>query len=68
MSYDELKTGDLAITANGVHVVVYVGNGKWIQADPGIGLVATLDGRTDENSWFDSAVNIFRWKVLAESD
>lgn len=65
MPYDYLLPGDLAITANGIHVLAYAGDGKWIQADPGIGAVATQDGRTSENGWFDSKVTTHRWNLLA---
>jgi hypothetical protein len=59
-----LQPGDLAITTNGIHLIVYAGEGKWIQADPGIGHVATLDGRTADNLWFLSPVTMHRWSVL----
>ncbi len=65
MDYGDLAPGDLAVTTNGVHVLAYVGGGKWIQADPGIGAVATLDGRTDDNGWFRVPVTVRRWKLLA---
>ncbi len=48
----------LPSTTNGVHVLAYLGNGKWIQADPGIGAVATLVGRTDDNGWFRAPVTV----------
>lgn len=64
MSYDGLKPGDLAVTANGIHVIVYIGDDNWIQADPGIGSVATLNGRTSDNSWFKVPVTLHRWKIL----
>lgn len=64
MDYAGLVPGDLAITTNGVHVLAYAGGGKWIQADPGIGAVATLDGRTADNRWFRMPVTIHRWRVL----
>jgi hypothetical protein len=67
MSYDRLMPGDLAVTRDGVHILAYVGDGKWIQADPGIGAVATLDGRTDNNLWFRTPVKTHRWKLLASS-
>lgn len=60
-----LLPGDLAVTTNGVHIIAYVGNGKWIQADPGIGSVVTLDGRTAENGWFVAPVTTHRWQLLA---
>lgn len=66
MSYDELKPGDLAVTDSGVHTLVYLGDGQWIQADPGIGHVATLDGREDPNAWFKQPVSMHRWRELAE--
>ena len=64
MDYANLSPGDLAVTDNGVHVMVYLGDGKWIQADPGIGAVATLDGRTADNGWFHVPVTTHRWRVL----
>lgn len=61
MSYDKLIPGDLAVTQNGIHVVVYLGDGKWIQADPGAGKVITLDGRDGDNAWFDTPISMHRW-------
>ncbi|MDX1680323.1 MAG: NlpC/P60 family protein [Akkermansiaceae bacterium] len=64
MSYDPLVPGDLAVTENGIHVLAYVGAGKWIQADPGVGAVVTLDGRSADNGWFRTPVRVYRWRVL----
>ena len=60
----QIQPGDLAITTNGIHLIVYAGEGKWIQADPGIGHVATLDSRTADNLWFLSPVTMHRWSLL----
>lgn len=65
MDYTALLPGDLAVTTSGVHILAYAGDGRWIQADPGIGAVATLDGRTDDNRWFDTPVTTHRWQILA---
>lgn len=65
IEYAGLLPGDLAVTTNGVHILAYSGDGRWIQADPGIGTVATLDGRTDDNVWFRTPVTTHRWRVLA---
>lgn len=59
-----LQPGDLAVTTNGIHLIVYAGEGKWIQADPAIGHVATLDGHTADNFWFQSPVTMHRWIFL----
>lgn len=67
MDYTGLVPGDLAVTTSGVHILAYAGNGKWIQADPSIGAVATLDGRTAANGWFRVPVTTHRWQLLAQS-
>jgi hypothetical protein len=67
MDYGALIPGDLAVTANGVHILAYAGDGKCIQADPGIGAVATLDGRTADNGWFRIPVTTHRWQLLTQN-
>ena len=64
MDYSGLMPGDLAVTTSGVHILAYLGNDQWIQADPGIGVVAILNGRSDMNRWFDVPVTTHRWSVL----
>lgn len=64
MDYSALQPGDLAVTEGGAHVMVFLGGEQWIQADPGIGHVATLNGRRDHNSWFQHAVTLHRWSVF----
>lgn len=61
-----LQPGDLAVTLSGIHVLVYAGSGLWIQADPVIGHVATLPGRSGSNSYFDTRVRPYRWRLLAD--
>jgi hypothetical protein len=68
MSYDNLIPGDLAVTQDGIHILAYLGDGLWIQADPGIGAVATLPGRTEDNNWFDTPVTTHRWQLLEKND
>lgn len=63
MSYDDLLAGDLAVTTSGIHVLAYIGEGQWIQADPGIGSVIILDGRTAKNGWFNTEVTMHRWNL-----
>ncbi len=66
MDYSSLVPGDLAVTTCGVHVLVYFGNGQWIQAEPNIGAVVTLDGRTVENVWFSTPITMHRWTILSQ--
>ena len=59
-----LIQGDLAITDDGVHCLVYVGEQKWVQADPSAGKVieVSADG---ENYWLKHAVEFVRWRVFS---
>lgn len=59
-----LEPGDLAVTTNGRHVLAYLGDGYWIQADPGLGKVATLHGTRDKNRWFETPITTHRWTIL----
>ena len=64
MDYEGLQPGDLAITTTGVHVLCYLGEDRWIQAEPEIRKVIILNGRTDENLWFDVPVKMYRWQMF----
>ena len=64
VDYSLIQPGDLAITADGVHVIVYLGDEKWIQADPSQGKVVIENPQTTKSSWFDIKVNMVRWKKL----
>ena len=58
-----LRPGDLAVTADGVHVMAYLGSGTWIEADPDAHKVIEVVLPTD-NQWFKSPVVFVRWKWL----
>lgn len=64
LDFDALSAGDLAVTGDGRHVMVYFGAGKWIQADPGPWKVAIGNSHTDPNPWFDTYVTLHRWTLL----
>lgn len=59
-----LSPGDLAVTAGGLHVMVYLGDGKWIQADPRPSRVTIGQPEVDPNPWFSMKVTMHRWTVL----
>lgn len=58
-----LKTGDIAITADGVHAFAYLGNHTWIEADPDQQKVIE-EKIPSKNSWFQRPVVFMRWKWL----
>ena len=60
----ELKTGDLAVTTDGGHVMAYLGSQTWIEADPSAHKVIEVVLPT-ENQWFKTPVVFVRWKWLA---
>jgi len=61
-----LRPGDLAVTTSGIHVLAYLGNQEWIQAEPGVMKVITLTV-PDENGWMKQPVHIMRWTKIKES-
>ncbi|MGD1935992.1 MAG: NlpC/P60 family protein [Cyanophyceae cyanobacterium] len=64
MPYEGLNPGDFAVTGDRQHLIVYLGNDQWIQADPGTGRVLTLHGYQGDNPWFHSPVTMHRWAIL----
>lgn len=66
IDYQDIRPGDLAITNSGVHVLVYLGENLWIQADPREHKVIVNDGRIDSNVWLSTPVTIFKWSILTD--
>ncbi len=60
----QVQPGDLAVTGTGVHCLVYLGEGQWIQADPAANKVLTQHGQRDQNPWFSKLVTLHRWTLL----
>jgi hypothetical protein len=59
--------GDLAVTADGIHVMAYLGSSRWVEADPFARKVIELVSSTD-NPWFRTPVVFVRWKWLGASE
>ncbi len=62
LDHSRLDPGDFAVTVDGVHTLVYLGNSQWIEADPGIGKVIIAIVPVNNNGWFDVPVKILKWK------
>jgi NlpC/P60 family len=60
----DLLPGDLAIRSDGVHVVVYLGNNEWIEADPQQSKVRRWIPKPTDGPWYEP-MTIHRWSVLA---
>lgn len=61
-----LQPGDLAVTDSGVHVMAYLGDKRWIGADPGEGRVTVFTIPVELNGWFNTPMKIVRWKILQD--
>jgi hypothetical protein len=61
--HSRLKPGDLAVTADGVHVMAYLGNRTWIEADPDAHKVIEV-ALPSNNHWFMRPAVFIRWKCL----
>jgi hypothetical protein len=59
-----LQPGDLAVTRDGLHVLAYLGDEAWIQADPAQ-MRTHIDRLAPElGGWFLRPVRIVRWSML----
>jgi hypothetical protein len=56
--------GDIAVTTSGIHVLAYLGDSKWIEADPNLGKVVIVQVPAKANPWFQEPVNVLRWSEL----
>ena len=59
----DLSPGDLAITEDGGHVMVFLGEDRWISADPIQGKVI-IESSAANNPWFKEKVKFYTWAVL----
>jgi hypothetical protein len=66
LDHSALHPGDLAVTRNGVHVLAYLGESRWIQADPNVGRVIAVSATAEDCAWLKMPMKIVRWDVLAD--
>lgn len=57
--------GDLAVTRGGAHVLAYLGDRQWIQADP-LPMRVTVSLAPSDNPWLKQPVTLLRWRQLAD--
>ena len=63
LDHAQILPGDLAVTDDGVHVLAYLGNRHWIEADPDARRVLVLSIPAT-NTWFNTPVRLMRWRQL----
>lgn len=64
---NSLAEGDLAVTSDGIHVMVYIGDRTWMEADPDLKRVVQQTVPA-QNRWFRVPVTLMRWQVLREKE
>ena len=62
--YESLMPGDVAVTANGLHTLAYMGDHTWIQADPGAWRVITTRAPDANMTWFKVPIRLMRWRMI----
>lgn len=66
LDHSRLTTGDLAVTKGGEHVMAYVGDNLWIEADPLTHRVITVRAPSQSNAWFHGPMRIVRWSIPSQ--
>lgn len=64
LDQSKLLPGDLAVTSSGVHILAYLGDHLWIEADPEAGRVIIVPVPSKDNLWFNVPMNIVRWSIF----
>lgn len=60
-----LKIGDMAVAGDGVHVLIYMGDDRWTEANPDDQKVVTNQATAQSRrGWFNVNVTFVRWWVL----
>ena len=59
----KILPGDLAVTSSGSHVMAFLGDHHWIEADPDIGRVIIVQVPS-KNPWFRARMNVVRWNMF----
>lgn len=68
MDSSALLPGDFAVTTDGIHMLAYLGNNVWIEADPGHRKVLKVSVPVRNNFWFNHPVLLMRWHQLKNSE
>ena len=59
----QFQPGDMAVVADGLHIMVYLGDNSWIEADP-IAMKVVKETTPSRSPWFQTHVKVVRWTML----
>jgi len=60
---ERLQPGDLALVGNGAHIMAYLGDQAWIEADPEKQRVLIVHVPAN-SQWFTMPTQVVRWREL----
>lgn len=60
----KIGIGDLAVTKDRRHVMMHLGNGEWIQAEPNLGKVFIARAGSPLSHYLASEVTLHRWRAM----
>lgn len=60
----KIRPGDMAVTKSGIHILGYLGNNTWIEADPAAQKVLMATAPSETVLWFKGPMKIVRWEIL----
>lgn len=63
----KILPGDLAVSQDGAHVMEFLGEHTWIEADPSEGRVVTAPAPSERILWFRLPFKIMRWTILCDA-
>ena len=66
LDHAKILPGDIAVTANGLHIMAYLGGNRWIEADPGPMSVIVVSVPEEKNPWFGQPMKVMRWDILGQ--
>jgi hypothetical protein len=65
LARDACQPGDLAVTRDGVHVLAFLGDAQWAQANPMVDRVV-IEDQSAPDPWLSRPVTLVRWRALNE--
>lgn len=61
LDYARIQSGDMAVLGGGAHVIAYIGDQTWIEADPGEQRVVQIKAPS-KNTWLHQHAALVRWR------
>lgn len=64
LDHAQIRPGDMAVTQSGVHILGYLGDRTWIEADPAAQKVLIAAAPSEAVLWFKGPMKMVRWEIL----